>query len=276
MSTYGSQSFTAIGDSVFISDVSQPFWFNINDSIDLQKNSGVDDYFRWKNRMIAYGSNFTTFINPSVSSGAERTYDFKNYGIVPGSCAEVLDDFWFLTYSGQIIPLSETLAGTLYEKKNIGLPVTRYIRAMRTNVTACFDGVRYYIYGESKNEAGYTCVYDTTYNFWSVYTGIRPKQFVVDEGIVYFVEHTTGKLKKFLRDKVTDSEIPENQYLSSRDIDGGVAFILKALEYVDLFMENQNQKFDLTLSWRTQGDSFSKTFPLVVNKKEATENDDVL
>lgn len=33
--------------------------------------------------MIAYGNNFTTFINANVSAAADRTIDFKNYGIVP-------------------------------------------------------------------------------------------------------------------------------------------------------------------------------------------------
>ncbi len=72
-----------MGDSVYISDVAQPLWFNINESIDLQKSSSVDDFFVWKNKMIAYGNNFTTFINANVSAAADRTIDFKNYGIVP-------------------------------------------------------------------------------------------------------------------------------------------------------------------------------------------------
>lgn len=266
---YGNICFTSIGDTVFIGDVSQVFWFNIDELIDLQKSTTVDDFFVWKNRMIAYGNNFTTFINPSVSSWADRTFDFKNYGIVPGSCAEVLDDFWLLTYGGQIIPLSETVYGTVIEKKNIGTVVYRYLKTMKNNVCSCFDGRKYYIYGEEKNEEGYLCVYDTLYTFWSVQTGIRPNKFVVDSGKVYYVEYGTGALCKLVPWKVTDVEQPIDQYISSKDIDWGQVFLMKGFSAFWLFLDNRNQAFDVEISHRTNKDSFSKSYPFIVNEKKS-------
>lgn len=266
--TFGNQSFTNIGDSVYVSDVSQPLWFNINDSIDLQKSSAVDDYFVWKNKMIAYGNNFTTFIDPNVSSGANRTTDFKNYWIVPGSCAEVLWDFWLLTYSGQIIPLSETVFGTIVEKKNIWAPVYRYLQTMKRNVTSCFDWRKYYVYWEDRNETGYTCVYDSLYEFWSVYTGIRPAKFIVEWESVYFVESGTGHLCKLQKNKVTDAEVVIDQVISSKDIDAGNVFITKWIGNFWMFMENKNQKFIVNISKRTNKDSFWKDYDFVVNEKK--------
>lgn len=268
--TFGNQCYTSIGDSVFISDVAQPLWFNINDSIDLQKSVSVDDFFVWKNKMIAFGNNFTTFINPSVSSGAERTFDFKNYGIVPGSCAEVLDDFWFLTYSGQLIPLSETVYWTIYEKQNIGFPVYKYLQTMRRNVTACFDWRRYYIYGEEKNEEGYTCVYDTFYKFWSVYTGIRPRKFIIDSGYVYYLDFS-GQMRRFTTGKVTDSEEPLDQYISSKDIDGNATFIVKKSDYIALYLENRNQEYAIDITTRTNEKNIVLTLP---GKKNEVRDDD--
>lgn len=222
--------------------------------------------------MIAYGSTFTTFINPSVSSGADRTYDFKNYGIVPGSCAEVLDDFWLLTYSGQLIPLSVTINGSIYEKDNIGLPVYRYLKTMRNRVTSCFDGRKYYIYGEERNEEGYMCVYDTFYKVWSVWTGIRPVKMVVDAGYVYFIEYGTGDLKRFTIGKVTDSEVALDQYISSKDIDGGRSMILKTAEQIITYMENRNQDYSVQIQKRTAHDNVVRDYPQKIVEKR---NDDL-
>lgn len=265
--TYWNQCYTSVGDSVYISDVAQPLWYNINDSIDLQKSAAVDDFFVWKSRMIAYGNNFTTFINANVSAAADRTVDFKNYGIVPWSCAEVLDDFWFLTYSGQVVPLSITVYWDVIEKKNIGTAVYRYLKTMKRNVTACFDGRKYYIYGEEKNQIWYTCVYDTLYGFWAVYTGIRPVKFLVDNGEVYYTEYSTGNLRKLTKWKVTDAEVAEDQYISSKDIDGWQVFVMKALSEFWLFMENRNQDIKVNVSHRTNKDSYNKDYNFTVNEK---------
>jgi len=269
ITTYGNFCFTSISDTVFISEVAQPLWFNINDTIELQKSSAIDAFFQWKTRMVAYGQNFTTFINPFASSAAERTYDFKNYGIVPGGCAEVLDDFWILTYSWQIIPLSETINGTIIEKKNIGQIIYKYLKTMKQNVTSCFDWRRFYIYGEDKNESGYTCVYDTLYSFWWVYTWIRPAKFLVDNGVVYYAEYGSWNLCKLLKWKVTDDEIRMEQSLSSKDIDGWQVFIMKWIENFALYLENRDQEFTLNMANRTHGDSFNKDYPFNVVQKTA-------
>lgn len=67
--------------------------------------------------------------------------------------AEVLEDFWFMTPSGNIVPQSETIYGTIIAKADIATPVRRYLLTMKNRVTAGFDGRRYYIYGEDKNES---------------------------------------------------------------------------------------------------------------------------
>lgn len=273
--TFGNQCYTSIGDSVFISDVTQPLWYNINDSIDLQKSVSVDDFFVWKNKMIAYGNNFTTFINPSVASGSERTFDFKNYGIIPGSCAEVLDDFWFLTYSGQLIPLSETVYWTIYEKQNIGFVVYRYLLTMKRNVTSCFDGRRYYIYWEEANSEWYTCVYDTFYKFWSVYTGIRPRKFIVDSGHVYYIDFS-GEVRRFTTGKVTDSEVALDQYISSKDIDGNATFIIKKSDYIALYLENRNQEYAIDITTRTNENNIVLTLPWKKNEVRSDDQHEVL
>ena len=75
MFSHGSQVFTTVNDTFFQSDVGQPLFFNINDSIDLGKSSAISNIYVWQNRVVVSGTNFATIVNPDVSSGGERTTD---------------------------------------------------------------------------------------------------------------------------------------------------------------------------------------------------------
>lgn len=271
--TYWNQCYTSIGDSVLISDVAQPLFYNINDCIDLQKNSPVTSIYVWKKRVVCAGISFSTFVNASTAAWGERTIDFNsNYSIVPGSMAEVLEDFWFMTPSGNIVPQSETIYGTIIAKADIATPVRRYLLTMKNRVCSWFDGRRYYIYWETLNEAGYTCVYDTLYKFWCVYTGIRPASFFAEQGNMYYVETSTGDLCVFRNWKVTDRAVPLEQMITTKDIDLGTPFIPKTLSKVMCHFENKNQSVESKISMRSDNSAVSEISQYTITQKIPTTN----
>lgn len=220
MRSYGNQVYTAIKDTVYISDVAQPLWYNINDTLPLQNGGTIENMFVWKNRYIVGGRNFNTIIQASVSAGADRTTELdQNFGVVSGSMTQVLKDFWLLTTGGEIITYSENAFGSLVDNNDIGIPVRRYLQQMQFRCCAGFDGRRFFIYGENQNRVGYTCVYDTFGKFWSVYTGFRPASFILEDGKMYFVEQGTGDLYQFVEGKVNDGHAIMDQYVSGKDTD---------------------------------------------------------
>jgi hypothetical protein len=271
--TYWNQCYTTIGDSVLISDVAQPLFYNINDSIDLQKNWHVTSIYVWKKRVVCAGLSFSTFVNASVASGGERTIDFNsNYSIVPGSMAEVLEDFWFMTPSGNIVPQSETIYGTIIAKADIATPVRRYLLTMKNRVCSWFDGRRYYIYWETLNEAWYTCVYDTLYKFWSVYTGIRPASFFAEAGNMYYIETSTWDVCVFRNGKVTDRATPLDQMITTKDIDLGTPFIPKSFNGAMCHFENKNQTVESKISRRSDNTAVYETENYTITQKIPTTN----
>jgi len=271
--TYGNQSYTAINDIVYVSDVAQPLWFNINDVIDLQQSSPVTSLYIWKNRVVAWWDNFSVFIQADPLTWVNRTIDFGNsFGIVEWSMSPVLNDFWFLSTSWQILSLWENYAWWITVKNDIGIPVSNYLKTFRHNVSSGFDGRKYYIYWETFNETWYTCVYDTLYNFWSVYTGIRPWEFFYSNGIMYFTDNVTGDMYRFTTGKVTDWRNPIDQFISSRDTDLWNVFLQKQLANIFTYFENLDQEIELKVSCQTDNDSFCKRYTWKIFNKSPSKN----
>lgn len=164
------------------------------------------------------------------------------------------EDVYFFTTQKTIVSLNETISGIVGVKLNVAEDIKNYTSTFATAFCFGFDGRKLYMYGQADTTTtGHLCVLDTLYNFWTVYTGLRPTTITQENGVVYMPDNNSDIVRYFDSTATTDVTVGTSQtttfgqYITSKEIDFDDVFTTKTLTDLYILFENYTQSVYLDI-----------------------------
>lgn len=253
-----------------------PFYYTLTGQYTVSKEE-IKWVYVYRNRLICYGDSFIYAVKTDWV--IEKITD--SFGIQKDAIVSTWDDLMCITTDRRIVSINETINWALYVK-DIADSLFNYTRWMSADCWAWADSENIYFGGRSRSynitDRPYILVYNLVYKFWSVYTWPQILWVVSYNGIAYFTDaflpwHRVlgggfsneyfGLLEYNATSTNTTSvastvQQAYEQKVSTRWIDLGRIFEIKALQQVSLWFENLRTRADTTVFMLLDGKVWSK------------------
>ena len=227
-----------------------PFFFNFTTSLTVGWNGTIVDIFQYKSRLVTLWTNFVFSIPSTLIIDRHIT----TFGGVKDAYVNTGEDIYLFTTQKTIVSLNETISGIVGVKLNVAEDIKNYTSTFATAFCFGFDGRKLYMYGQADTTTtGYLCVLDTLYNFWTVYTGLRPTTITQENGVVYMPDNNSDIVRYFDSTATTDVTVGTSQtttfsqYITSKEIDFDDVFTTKTLTDLYILFENYTQSVYLDI-----------------------------
>ena len=227
-----------------------PFFFNFTTSLTVGWNGTILDIFQYKTRLVTIWTNFVF----SVPSTLIVDRHITTFGWVKDAYVNTWDDIYLFTTQKTVVSLNETINWVVWVKLNVAENIRNYTSTFATAFCFWFDGRRMYLYGQTDSTTTwYLCVLDTLYNFWSIYTWLRPTSITQENGIVYITDNNSDIIRYFDASTETDVSVGTNQTaifsqaITSKEIDFDDVFTTKTLTDIYILFENYTQSVSLDI-----------------------------